>query len=89
MAQSKVNVNIGFTLDSMIFKNLKSPRISNWVSDHFANDLFTHNVRQVAGSIIRIARGKTTFKKEMKRYVNLLETEPREQVVDKPSESKL
>ena len=46
MAHSKVNVNKSFILDN-IFENLKKPRTSNWVSGHFANDSFTHHVRQV------------------------------------------
>jgi hypothetical protein len=49
---------------------------------------FTHNVRQVAASIVRVAREKSVFKTEMKRFLDLLETEPTEGV-DEPSASKL
>jgi hypothetical protein len=51
-------------------------------------EAFKHNVRQVAASIIRVAREKTVFKNEMKRFLDLLETEPTEGV-DEPSASKL
>ena len=52
-------------------------------------DSFRHNVRQVAASLICMARKKAAFKKEMKRYLDLRETEPRDEVVDEPSESNL
>ena len=49
-------------------------------------DSFTHNIRKVAAAIIHVARGKTAFKKEMKKYLDLLETG--EEGVDESSESK-
>ena len=46
---------------------------------------FTHNIRKVAADIIHVARRKTSFKKGMKKYLDLLETS---EGVHKPSESK-
>ena len=46
---------------------------------------FMHNIGKVAAAIIHVARGKTAFKKEMKMYLDLLETS---EGVDEPAESK-
>jgi hypothetical protein len=46
-------------------------------------------VRQVAASIVRVAREKSVFKTEMKRFLDLLETEPTEGVDEPYSASKL
>ncbi len=49
---------------------------------------FTHSVRKLAASIVRLAQEKSVFKTEMKTFLDLLQTKPTEGV-DEPSASKL